>query len=801
MEGWRPPAWAPPALIGLTAALVCAPVLFGGRVLYWGTPLLQFYAWRTQAAEMLRAGFAPLWIHSLGNGAPLLANHQTAPYYPLNFLYLIFPVERAFGYSAALHLFLAGLGAWLLCRALCLSRFAALVGALSYMLSAYMVTRLNFPTMTCAAAWMPFLLLCAERLLTRRRLTDALSLAVVIALQALAGHAQLWYYSLWALGLYALWRCATQRATDARLSTRVLPLGMIAVAVAAGAALAAVQLIPTAELAWQSQRQSGAEYDFAMTYSMWPWRILTLFAPDFFGSPAHGDYWGYGNYWEDAGYVGILPLLFIAPAIIGWRAARRAGRRRLGLSLVPFLLALALVSLLLALGKNLPFYPLLFRYVPGFGLFQAPARLLYWTTLALTLLGAIGADHVRLWAGRGKAARLIMVIGLGVLAAAVAAQLALPAVKTTFASALIRSTLLLILAGAVLLFSDLKLQGRLGWLAGRWRELAILLLAADLISFGLPFNPTTTPAAYHAPNRTAALLQSMTSEPYRVFIPYQAEYDIKYRRYLSFKAFDAGEPAQQTALRETLVPDTNVQEGIDSAGNFDPLLLGRYAALMDAIKAADSDAMLRLLGMMNVVYVLSPEPIVGLTPADDGSLPTHVYRNPYALPRAWWTPAALCAADGEDALRLMSRADFDPRRAVILEGCQEAGAPAAAGGGALAAVALRYRPNAVTISVDAPAAGYLVLADTYYPGWKATVDGKPSVIQRANFAFRAVAVPAGSHTVDFQYAPLSFTVGQAVSGVALAGILAGLVLCRRRRESNPEDTSQHDHRDDRAYLQ
>jgi hypothetical protein len=81
------------------------------------------------------------------------------------------------------------------------------------------------------------------------------------------------------------------------------------VAILCGAGLAAIQLIPTAEYLMQSQRASAVSYDLAMTYSFWPWRFLSLLAPDLFGNPAIGDYWGYGNYWEDAVYIGLAPFL------------------------------------------------------------------------------------------------------------------------------------------------------------------------------------------------------------------------------------------------------------------------------------------------------------------------------------------------------------------------------------------------------------------------------------------------------------------------------------------------------------
>ncbi len=117
------PLVAPVALIVLPLVLY-ARLLFGGQVLYWGVYLLQFYPWRQLAVEQIQAGHWPLWNPYLGAGTPLAANLQTAAFYPLNVLFLLMPVERAFGWELALHVALAGLFAYYLGRTLGLDRLA-----------------------------------------------------------------------------------------------------------------------------------------------------------------------------------------------------------------------------------------------------------------------------------------------------------------------------------------------------------------------------------------------------------------------------------------------------------------------------------------------------------------------------------------------------------------------------------------------------------------------------------------------------------------------------------------------------
>jgi uncharacterized membrane protein YfhO len=131
----------------------------------------------------------------------------------------------------------------------------------------------------------------------------------------------------------------------------------------------------------------------------------------------------------------------------------------------------------------------------------------------------------------------------------------------------------------------------------------------------------------------------------------------------------------------------------------------------------------------------------------------------------------------------MSQPEFDPRSTVVLEECVGESSEVLGDSASHppASFALQYRPNGVTIRGDAPAAGYIVLADTAYPGWQATVDGKAARVWTANFAFRAVAVEAGAQTIDFHYRPVSLTIGAGVSLLALVSLLAGLYLIGRRR--------------------
>jgi hypothetical protein len=194
----------------------------------------------------------------------------------------------------------------------------------------------------------------------------------------------------------------------------------------------------------------------------------------------------------------------------------------------------------------------------------------------------------------------------------------------------------------------------------------------------------------------------------------------------------------------------------------------------------------RLYDLLGVRYVLGSKEVVldwnkfGL--AFDGDSAVNVYRNETALPRAFVVHRAVVAADHEDAWARLHQPGFDPASTVVLEG----GQPLDSTVDESASVrVLRYEPDSLEIEVDSPVAGYLFLSDPYYPGWRAAVDGQPATIQRADYAFRAVAVPAGVHRVTMDFRPASWVVGLGLSGVTVLVllVLGGVALARRRRGS------------------
>jgi hypothetical protein len=170
-----------------------------------------------------------------------------------------------------------------------------------------------------------------------------------------------------------------------------------------------------------------------------------------------------------------------------------------------------------------------------------------------------------------------------------------------------------------------------------------------------------------------------------------------------------------------------------------------------------------------------------LEPADP-PLPgrLRLYENPSAVPRARWVPAARVQPNASALLDELALGDVDASRLVLLEEpppSHDPGGPGRAGG------AVRFvenHPERLVLEVDAPRRGFLVLADQWFPGWRASVDGVPATLLRADYVFRAVEVPAGRSTVEMHYAPRSVRLGFAVSALTLLGLGLALWSARSR---------------------
>lgn len=758
--------------------LLFAQVIFAGKSLFWGTASLQFIPWRVLAYEQLSAGiWAPLWNPFNGMGAPLLANYQLAWFYPPSWILGLFywagsTPGLAWGYSllVVLHIVAAGWGMARLTQRLGLNAFAQTVSGLAFGLCDYVIARGSFFSMVWAYAWLPWMIDQACKIAMPIKKSDERQypfvppgLVLVITMQLLAGHAQIAWYSLMMTGfwlVYSGW-------INGRFQGVGRALIRFGLAGLAAVCLSAVQLLPTMEYLLQSQRSSAYEYQSAMTYSFWPWRFLTLIAPDFFGNPGRGDYWGYVAYWEDAIYVGVLPL-FLAFSTVSKSQKLKSGGKYTGLT--RFLWTFVIIAFILGLGKNTPIFPFLFKNVPTFDMFQAPVRFLIWAAWGLALLAGIGAHHWRRPAGRGlrwlkmaAAACAALIIGAGAgffLLGDFIDKTSIVAVGMFGVWAIGAAILSL---KAPWKEDDPKYSYSWGWLAAAW-------IVLDLLSAGFWLNPVID-VRYYANHKGHNVYEG------RVYITHDEEYLLKFGKYLNFNDLRLRDEWYQS--RNDLLPNLNLLDQVSLTGNFDPLLPERYSNWMERIEylpPATRNKLLTIMGVSTIEeYRQDLDSGVDFTLIGDAQ-------------RVFWYSCAEFISDPQDALtraiqNRLSRDSLPTDTCVTLEGVALDIPNSEKRSAEYVISDFKDSYNLIEFKVDADTDGWLVLADLWYPYWNARIDAQKVEVYPADYVFKGIKMPTGNHTVQFEYQPIPFFVGAGLSVISwlLFVVIASLPFLLRGR--------------------
>ncbi len=745
------------------------------------------------AAE--RVPDVPLWNPNIAGGRPFHANSQSAVFSPYSVPAYLLPFWTALGWIGVLKLWVAAFGTFLLARSLGLRFGGALLAGIVFALNLKMVTWLIYNNVGVWAL-IPWVLVCTDRLIRRPDLLAGSALAVVVALQFLAGHPESSFHALLAALAFFAMRLWQARRADSPGGPLTRPVMAFAAALLGGTALAAVSLVPLGELLWLSadlRDRVGESIDVHLQFK----EVIGVFMPDYWGRPTQIS--SRPILLERALYAGALPLVLAAVALIV-----RPTRERVLIALFGALWFAVVVGI-----------PPVVQIVTRLPLFSSGhnTRLIVLTFLVLSLLAGWGLDDLtstdRVPSARRRRRALVAagVLLVGPLLFVAIGRRASPgdlgeALRVAFLFAeppgqyglptdegVMRLAALiswLTLAGAGIVLIALRLRGRLA--PTPFVALAVLLVCVDLFRIGVGYNPAidrehasqpATGAIRFLERQRPARFVSTEEIPQNVipmrFDLYEARgYDLPIlRRYDRF-------------WRRAVVGRTSNVSG----GLFDiPLILPEVTPR--GLRA------LRLLGVTHILRakaiwpgrppyerLIDWEPLrtPGLAQVYDGD-DARVYRLDGALPRAFVVGAQQPVDGANAAFEAVTDPSFRAREVAVTEerlaGLPEA--PAAGGGGSARIVS--YEPERVVVRARSRGPGLLVLGDNYYPGWKAEVDGRPVAIERVDYLFRGVPIGAGEHEVEFRYEPLSWRIGWIVSLIALVALGATIVVGLRRRRA------------------
>jgi hypothetical protein len=744
-------------------------------------PIQQYYPWRTYAARTVRSGELPLWNPYMFCGAPFVGNGQSAVFYPVNALFYLMWPARAFGYTAALNLLLAGAFTFLFLRSMEQRRWASLLGAIVFSYCGFMVVWLEFPTFLATGLWLPAALLFFQRssLSTvggRHGAASAWSAACgcSIACMLVGGHLQIAFYALLAVGGFALCRMVQLWRQSGRDTARLARCAVLAVGL--GLALSAVHVLPVLGTGRGSSRAAFPQYGGALELRLrWP-NAVTFLVPDLLRIGIFYETWDEHplTYIETCGYVGVAPLL-LAPLGLAWR--RRGDGWVLG--------ALLVVALLLAFGTALNY--IFFRFAPGYAVFRGIGRAVYLSSFVLAVLAARGAGRIGDGMLRDVSRQRIRLVALCAGAAIVAAGIALVEVGRgghqwiEAAEQLAGVDLVAYQWTKIGLFAAFGLATVLAAvLVGHWRPRAVPpllvgLIVADLFIFGYRFNPKVDASVLRIEPESKRFFDEVP-RPVRVLVHAPADNPLRTM------------PSNLPMLWE-----------LQDVGGSDTVVWAPYERLRKALSEAPGRYGHHLwespaLDLLNVEYALVGPPLR----SSHGWLHTvprwpdmWMPHNPEAMPRAFVTYMAPRRLAPEECLTEMLRPDWLPWEPMLLA---EAEAPGPAYP-ALRSRARReteteftpaevvaYEANRVVIHAEAQGDGLLVLGDTCMPGWRAFVDGAEQPILRTDYILRGVRLAPGEHHVEFVYLPAAFTVGAflACLGLCLVAAIATRRAIRAR---------------------
>ena len=774
------PRAVPPAVLAVVAAFLLREVLFEGRVFYARDIHLQ---WVIQAEAFVRsmaAGSWPVWNRLVSFGQPLIANPNNQVFYPFTWLNVALQPWNYYTAFVAAHLGLAAAGLYRLSRRLGLSRTASTTAAATWMASGPLLSLVNLWNHLAGASWIGWSGWAADRAASSGRPGAALLWGATLAAPVLAGSPEA---ALMAGGVGVLVACRHARH-------RLFAVAKAAT-VAAGFALAlsAAQWIPSVELAQRSMRAQISTSHSAMwsvpapllAQMVAPARLDTLPAvrPDVRARLFEGR-----EPFLSSIYLGLAAAAFVAAAAAGGGPVARAG------------VALWLLCVLTAMGRHGWVYSGLVALVPGLQSLRYPAKAMILGGACWAVAVGFGIDAVARHSGAAQralrltAATLAAVVGAaGVLLWYGASAFGHVIVATDQIDRPLRAVFVpvaagLLVAGMAGLAVAVAPSARRAMPATGAAIVLGGLVVADLAFAHRSLNPTAEPELMRF--RPPALAHLADKPPLsRVYSYDYASSDGRATAYLGhegyvLKAAPDRSPtpwAHAAALRTALFPTVLGYWGLESAYSIDQLGLfsPELHALTWFVRAREGTPIehkLLQMGAVSRVVSLHRQGFEGLPLI--ARVPTLLTEDllvldvPHPLPRVY-AVHGVRVAPRYDALRAIDDPTFDPRREVILPtGTASPPDPAFAA----ATRVDELLPDRTSITAELSAAGYVVVVDTYDPGWRATVDGVAAPLLRANMAFQAVPVGPGRHRIELAYRPRSVTIGVITTLGALACALA-----------------------------
>ncbi|HEX8965171.1 MAG TPA: YfhO family protein, partial [Patescibacteria group bacterium] len=544
-------------------------------------PVRQQYPWKSLVIEAEKNMQLPLWNPYSFSGYPLLANLQSAAFYPLNVIFFFGNLPLSWSFFIFIEFLLAGFFLYLYLQKMNLHKNAALVGALTFMFCGFSVSWGLWGNVLSTILWLPLIFYVKEVLLKKFSFTWIIIFIFAEVSALFAGHLQIWFYSLLISNAYLFVRiCQTIKNKKnnnfifnfAKKYSPFLIVGLVVFGIGS------LQLIPTFQFISLSARDVDQSFWQQPGWFI-PWQnIIQFIAPDFFGNPTTLNYWGVWNYAEFVGYVGIVPLVFALFAIIF-----RNDKKTIFFSIIlgfSFIFAFPTFLAKIPYELSLPFIST-----------SQPTRLMAIIDLSLAILAALGVDLFLQKSSR----KIFFVIGIiaacfvGLWVVVLKFHVGITIENLHVAKQnLILPTILFGISSILIIFyvfiKNKKIQVIL-------LGILLLLTIGDLLRFADKFIPFTLPQYLFPQDKVLTYLQK-NSDNFRIM----------------------------TTDSRILAPNFSDMYHLQSIDGYDPLYLRRYAEYISASERGNPDIhspfgfiriitpqnySSRLINLLGVKYILS----------------------------------------------------------------------------------------------------------------------------------------------------------------------------------------------------
>jgi len=698
---------------------------------------------RTEIGRLLKSGESPFWLKGIFTGALGALD----PFSAIFFSFL--PPSLALGWMISFLLGVAALGTYALARQLGATRLGSFMSGFIFPWSGFFVCQLRHLSIIGVVAFFPLGLFCLEKaasqnaidssgqetnMSARKSLLWLLAFSLVFGIQILAGFPQsayisgLAYSALIAAHAVRLFFLGRKRKDFRNRSiTPTVLIAGFAFAVCVSALIGMMSILPLKELGSFSDRSAGASYEWATHFNYWGRNVLSFIVPYINGDISDLSYKGDSIFWEDYGYVGLITLLLSLVALI----------KKIRCFPVVFWGLATFVAYMLVLGNITPFYRIAFELLPFLSTFRFPTRFLFVVELGLSLLGGIGLSILQ----EGSAKR----------------------------------------------FREKK-----GAIISQWILVCLVALTVfDLFYHHIRQNPLADADTWLSPPRTAEMIKA-DGHSGRVFTPASTAQHINL--FNQSKGWN-GDLSGYYKHRELLQPNSNLLHGVATLDGYSGIsprwvidLIGdhnRRGFLWQLYRLCPDDlealpAFFDWLEALSVRWLVLPVHASSDRLQHLGSNPpVELYRLNDTLPRVRVVNNARIVESIDELWTLVASEELDVKKEVILHDQALAPLITAINMGAeeegLIADAKIIVDKSTELIIEATAAkrSLLLVADTFYPGWEATVDGQPTPIFRANIAHRAVELTPGKHQVVFRFNSRAVKMGLQCSA---AGILVLIFL-------------------------